>query len=190
LAADSARGRIRPRHPFNTAFDPIQSVLTYSRWLVAFFGISRHSTAAYAVHLCTGFFISGLFHFIALSYTAADPPQGEKFVKIMFFFMMQPVGIFFEQYIKSVLESRVMLAKPAKQNSRGHGSDDEIGSGTTRPHLGASFSRVIGHVWVLTFLFVTGWPFLDVYFQVGMANWGVPFSFVGSAMRIFGHSRG
>jgi hypothetical protein len=142
------------------------------------------------MHLCTGFFISGLFHFIALSYTAAYPPQGEKFVKIMFSFMMQPVGIFFEQYMKSVFKSRVVLAEPAKQNSGGHGRDDEVGSGTTRLHLGASFSRVLGHIWVLTFLFVTGWPFLDVYFQVGMANWDVPFSFVGSAVRIFGHSRG
>lgn len=168
-----------------TLSDIIQPVLTYSRWLIAFFGVPRHGTAAYAMHLSTGFFISGIFHLITLGYTASYPPQSEKFAKIMFFFMMQPVGIFFEQWVKSIFQSKLNLDGSAKSESK----VKSLKSNARRPPLGRAASTAIGYIWVLSFLFVTGWPFLDVYFQIGMADWDVPFSFVALLMNILGLSR-
>jgi hypothetical protein len=141
------------------------------------------------MHLCTGFFISGIFHFITLDYTAGYPPQGEKFAKIMFFFMMQPVGIFFEQWIKLAFQSKDNLTGSEHSDSKVDGPKNETRSNVMRSHLGRMVSRMIGYVWVLSFLFITGWPFLDVYFQIGMADWDVPFSFVGLLMRSLGYTR-
>lgn len=121
------------------------------------------------MHLFTGFFISGIFHFITLAYAASYPPQDEKFAKTMFFFMMQPVGISFEQWVKSMVEYRGQLFG--------------------RLRLGNWVAKVFGCTWVLSFLFVTGWPFLEVYFKIGMAEWDVPYSFVGLLWRILSRSR-
>lgn len=164
-------------------------MLTYSRRLVSFFGIPRHGTAAYAMHLGTGFFISGLFHVITLSCTGGGPSIGEKFAKIMFFFMMQPVGIFFEQWTKSAFNSKENLTESKQSDNQVDASKSEGRSIAKRSRIGITVSEVIGYVWVLSFLFVTGWPFLDIYFQLGMADWDVPFSFVGLVMRPLGYSR-
>jgi hypothetical protein len=164
-------------------------VLTYSRWLISFFGIPFHGTAAYAMHLGTGFFISGLFHVITLCCTGGGPTIGQKFAKIMFFFMMQPVGIFFEQWTKSAFNSKDNLTKSKEADNQVNASKSEAGSITRRSLLEKTVWNVIGYVWVLTFLFVTGWPFLDIYFQLGMADWDVPYSFVGLLMKTLGYSR-
>lgn len=137
------------------------------------------------MHLSTGFFISGLCHFITLSCTGGGPSIGQKFAKIMFFFMMQPVGIFFEQWTKLVFN---WLMKSNQPDNQVVALKSEVRRITRRPILEITVSNVIGHVWVLTFLFVTGWPFLDIYFQLGMADWDVPFSFVWLLMRSLGYS--
>ena len=39
--------------------------------------------------------------------------------------------------------------------------------------------RIFGYIWVVSCLLFSGWPFLDIYFRVGMASWKVPFPVLG-----------
>jgi hypothetical protein len=41
--------------------------------------------------------------------------------------------------------------------------------------------RIIGFACVISFLFVNRRPFLDIYLQMGMAEWNVPFPIVKAA---------
>jgi hypothetical protein len=97
----------------------------------------------------------------------------------MFFFMMQPIGIMFEQWFKLSFLAKSERNETSNMDARSDNRKKEIRSENGEKVPDGIVRRMMGYIWVLSFLFITGWPFLVVYLQLGMADWTVPFSIVG-----------
>jgi hypothetical protein len=149
---------------------------------VSFFGIRRHGTIAYAIHLFTGFVITGVFHVFSLNSTGRVPVR-DIFINNMFFFMMQPIGILLEMAFEYIHYFFYVPCPVVDGNAKK--SDKTNGSVEIEKRL-AGFGyvgRTLGYIWVISFLFFTGWPFLEIYLHCGMSGWKMPFPVTERLMR-------
>ncbi|KAM7196614.1 membrane bound O-acyl transferase family domain containing protein [Rhypophila sp. PSN 637] len=115
--------------------------------------IPKHSLVAYIFHLLTAFAISTFFHALSVGTVAVGITPVRGIVKNMaIFFMIQPFAAVFESFRS---QSRRMSAV----------------------FWSAVVGRMVGYVWVLFWFYLTGQWFIRPYIDVGIVEWGLPFSF-------------
>ncbi|KAM7217650.1 membrane bound O-acyl transferase family domain containing protein [Rhypophila decipiens] len=110
--------------------------------------IPKHSLVPYLFHLLTAFAISTFFHALSVGTVAVGVTPVRGIIKDMaIFFMIQPFAAAFESFISTLV------------------------------FWSAVFGRMVGYVWVLFWFYLTGQWFIRPYIDVGMVEWGLPFSF-------------
>lgn len=141
--------------------------------MARFLHVPPHSIWSYLTDLIVGFFISGLFHAITLASVSSNPPPDMIFRSVLFFFMAQVPAICIEQVVTSIYARYISTPESTASTMDWKWKARRI------------LTSIFGHIWVVLWLLFSGWPFMDIYFRVGMASWKMPFSVVERILCLF-----
>ncbi|KAK4444332.1 membrane bound O-acyl transferase family-domain-containing protein [Podospora aff. communis PSN243] len=134
-----------------------QPCLGFSRYFVELLHVPRRSSLAYLIHLTNAFLTSTFFHVLSVGAVAGGYyPLQSLIADMSIFFMIQTVGAAVEGTRRERVAQVVMPA----------------------------IYRILGHIWVICWFFVTSFWFVRAYAGVRMQDWRLPYSVLGGLLGV------
>jgi len=150
-----------------------QSLLGYSRAINRLLHIPRRTKLSYLVHLLFGFFVTSFFHWLSIS-AVTELSSYFIFTNVSIFFMGQGLAILVESIVVDFFRNR-------------HGKAGLPHDKPTFKNFHDLAERMLGYVWTMSWLMVSGWWFVRVYTRVGMEKWQLPFPIVEPLLKHLCH---
>jgi hypothetical protein len=153
-----------------------QPALAISHAIVDGLRVKKKSMMAYAIHLVTAFFISGLGHVISIAPICDGVMTIQDVWRDSFvFFMAQAMAVVAENVFIS------LVCRPAS-GSRPDKSEKSV----NKHRVGVRIGSLAGYAWTFAWLMITGWWFVRLYVRLGAMEWTVPVPIVAPALRLLG----